>query len=183
MNIEITIANDLSNAQLEQLHQIINATYISSERDFWKEGYERIGLNELRHCIQQENLLVAFEEENVVGCVRVGVTSNGREQGIGEFSMLCVDFAARGKGIASKLVEQAEQWTLNQKLNSIQLQLLLPMQFTHSDKEMLKAWYGNIGYKCVREARFADFHPELIPIMKIDCVFEVWEKQLLGSVS
>ncbi len=173
---KVSQPNELPQDQLNSLHEIINQSYLNSERDFWKEGYERISIKELTEELSNRNLLILASNNNqLAGCVKVDFDPNSH---IGTFSMLCVDFAHRGLGLGNILVEAAENQIQKQKGVKMGLDLLIPRSYVYPDKEVLKKWYSKLGYEKIGFGKFEDHHPQLVPIMKIECDFERWEKIL-----
>jgi len=173
---EVSQPNELPQQQLKSLHNIINQSYLNSESDFWKDGYERISIHELKNELNHKNLLVLNSDEGQVsGCVKVDFDPVSN---IGTFSMLCVDDTHRGLGLGNTLVKAAEKVILDLKGVKMGLDLLIPRSYSHPDKEVLKKWYTKLGYQKIGFGKFEDHHPQLVPIMKIECDFERWEKIL-----
>lgn len=163
----------LTPEEILELQTIINIAYLNSEKEFWKEGFQRISYEELQKLIQTKHIFVAYAHQTIVGCVKVE-----KEATNVTFSMLCVKEDFRGARIASKLLDAIEQWAKNHHAKSISLELLKPKHYQHPDKEKLTQWYAKLGYQKVQFANFNEYYPELVPLMKIECVFEVWNKKL-----
>src|SRR5215813_15488505 len=66
------------------------------------------------------------------------------------FRSLVADPAHRGTGVGRELVRFAERRSREQGLATMQLEVLVPRQWSHPSKEFLKAWYTRIGYRPVR---------------------------------
>lgn len=61
----------------------------------------------------ESTLLVAANNDHIVGCVQAMIDRRLAEGSYGEVVSLVVDQAERGKGTGRKLVEGAEAWVLN----------------------------------------------------------------------
>ena len=60
----------------------------------------------------------------------------------------------------------------------MQLEVLVPKEWTHPSKEYLKAWYGRLGYRPVRVERLGERYPELEPLLATPCDLLVYHKGL-----
>jgi N-acetylglutamate synthase-like GNAT family acetyltransferase len=91
-------------------------------------------------------IAVARAGERIVGAVRVQRLDTGE----GELGMLVADPAHRGTGVGRELIRFAERWSRERGLGTMQLEVLVPRQWSHPSKEFLKAWYTRLGYRPVR---------------------------------
>ena len=86
-----------------------------------------IGLKELTervHLISsggESTLLVATNNETIVGCVQAMIDRRLAEGSYGEVVSLVVDEAERGQGIGKKLVEAAEAWVMSKGYNRMRV--------------------------------------------------------------
>jgi hypothetical protein len=64
---------------------------------------------------------------------------------VGEVGMLVADPAQRGTGIGGALIRFAERWCAQQGLDTVQLEVLVPRNWTRPSKEGLKDWYSRLG--------------------------------------
>tara|TARA_R110002167_G_scaffold269334_2_gene475756 strand:+ start:20864 stop:21337 length:474 start_codon:yes stop_codon:yes gene_type:complete len=88
------------------------------------------------------NLLVAVEDEIVVGCIQINVLSGLSYQGIrrGLIEDLRVARASRGKGYGRLLVDAASDHAIAQGCEMIEL-------FVHQDREKAQAFYQACGFQ------------------------------------
>jgi ribosomal protein S18 acetylase RimI-like enzyme len=92
--------------------------------------------------------------------------------------MLVADPAHRGQGVGRELVRFAERWSREQGSDTMQLEVLVPRQWSHPSKEFLKAWYTRIGYRPVRTGQFEESYLELAPLLATPCDFVIYHKSL-----
>lgn len=60
----------------------------------------------------------------------------------------------------------------------MQLEVLVPRQWSHPSKEFLTAWYARIGYRPVRTGPLEESYPELAPLLATPCDFVIYHKSL-----
>ena len=84
----------------------------------------------------------------------------------------------RRQGIGRELVRFAERWSREQGLDTMQLEVLVPRQWSHPSKEFLRAWYTRIGYRPVRTGQFEESYPELAPLLATPCDFVIYHKSM-----
>lgn len=92
--------------------------------------------------------------------------------------MLVSDPAHRAEGIGRGLVTLAEQLSRRRGLSVMQLELLVPREWTHPNKEFLHGWYTRIGYRPTRSTTI-DGHPRLAPLLATPCDLVVYDKDLI----
>ena len=73
--------------------------------------------------------------------------------------MLVADPAHRGTGVGRELIRYAERWSRERGLGTMQLEVLVPRQWSHPSKEFLKAWYTRLGYRPVRTGQVEENIP------------------------
>ena len=95
-----------------------------------------------------------------------------------EFGMLVADPDQRGIGVGRALVDFAEQRSCERGLRAIQLELLVPRDWSHPSKEFLKSWYGRRAYRPIGTRRFEDVYPHHAPLLATPCDLAVYEKSL-----
>jgi hypothetical protein len=64
------------------------------------------------------------------------------------------------------------------RLRKLQLELLVPREWTHPNKELLHAWYTRIGYRPVRSGTIDESYPWLAPLLATPCDFVIYHKDL-----
>jgi GNAT superfamily N-acetyltransferase len=161
-------------AFLAEATDLVNRVYADAEKGIWRAGTDRTGPDELAGIVRAGELAVARADGHLVGAVRV----RRLESGEGEFGMLVASPDHRGMGLGRRLVEFAEGWARDRGLDTMQLELLVPREWTHPVKEFLREWYTRIGYRPVRTARLADDYPALAPLLATPCDFVVYHKPL-----
>jgi ribosomal protein S18 acetylase RimI-like enzyme len=95
--------------------------------------------------------------------------------------MLVSDPAHRGQSVGRELVRFAEHRRREQGIDTMQLEVLVPRQWSHPSKEFLKAWYTRIGYRPVRLGQFEETYPELAPHLATACDFVIYRKSLRSA--
>jgi len=161
---------------LAETADLVNRVYADAEKGIWREGAERTDPSELADVVRAGELAVARLSGDVVGAVRVRRLDTGE----GEFGMLVASPEHRGIGLGRGLVEFAEEWARGQGLSTMQLELLVPTEWTHPVKQFLHEWYTRIGYAPVRGGDFAEDYPALEPLLATPCDFVIYHKRLSG---
>ncbi|MDQ7910626.1 GNAT family N-acetyltransferase [Phytohabitans sp. ZYX-F-186] len=159
---------------LAQATDLVNRVYADAEKGIWHEGAERTSPEELAGIVRAGELATARLGGQLVGAVRVRRLASGE----GEFGMLVASPDHRGTGLGRRLVEFAEGWALDRGLATMQLELLVPREWTHPVKQFLHEWYTRIGYRPVRGGSLADDYPALAPLLATPCDFVIYHKPL-----
>jgi hypothetical protein len=60
----------------------------------------------------------------------------------------------------------------------MQLELLVPREWSHPSKEFLTAWYTRIGYRPVRTGRLEESYPALAAHLATPCDLVIHHKDL-----
>lgn len=156
------------------LAALVNQVYADAEKGIWIPGTTRTTEAEMAGLIEAGEIAVARVDGRVVGTVRVQRLPTGE----GEFGLLVAAPEARGLGVGRELVAFAERWARAAGLDVMQLELLVPREWTHPVKEFLREWYTRIGYRPVRTDRLDADHPWLVPRLATPCDFVVYHKAL-----
>ena len=159
------------------LTELINQVYEESERGLWVAGGTRTTPAELAGMIRARTIAVARLAGHVVGCVRV----QRLESGEGECGLLAADPRRRGIGIGRELLRFAEEACRRDGLTTMQLELLVPRNWTHPSKEFLASWYVRCGYRQVRTGLLEDDYPALAPLLATPCDFAIYHKDLTAN--
>lgn len=159
---------------VDQLTALINDVYAVAESGLWRDGATRTTAPELAELIRAEEIAVATAHGQIVGSVRVHDVADDAS----EFGMLVAAPGHRGTGIGRALVAFAEQQSRDRARRAMQLELLLPREWRHPNKEFLKAWYGRIGYRLVATTTIDDRYPHLGPLLATPCDLALYEKSL-----
>ncbi|MEV0713120.1 GNAT family N-acetyltransferase [Asanoa sp. NPDC050611] len=171
MALEISFARPTA---VTEVTDLVNRVYADAEKGLWLPGTQRTDETEVASVIAADELAVARAGTALLGAVRVQRLPGGE----GEFGMLAADPAHRGVGVGRELVTFAERWARQQGLTTMQLELLVPRDWTHPVKEFLREWYTRIGYRPVRRDPFEIAYPNLEPRLATPCDFVVYHKPL-----
>ena len=161
-------------ALVNELAALVNSVYAIAEAGLWADGTPRTTPERMAELIAAGHIAVARADERIVGAVQIQRLDTGE----GEFGMLVADPAHRGQGVGRELVRFAERWSREQGLDTMQLEVLVPREWSHPSKEFLKAWYTRIGYRPVRTGQFEESYPELAPLLATPCDFVIYHKSM-----
>jgi ribosomal protein S18 acetylase RimI-like enzyme len=112
---------------VERITDLTNEVYAVAEDGLWREGATRTTVDEVAELTRAGQIAVARLGGRIVGCVRVRRLDDGK----GEFGMLAADPAHRGVGVGRALVRFAERKCRADGLATMQLELLVPRDWTH----------------------------------------------------
>jgi GNAT superfamily N-acetyltransferase len=157
-----------------ELAALVNRVYAVAEAGLWVDGTSRTSPESMAELIGAGQIAVARADERIVGLVQIQRLDTSE----GEFGMLVADPAHRWQGVGGELVRFAESWSREQGLDTMQLEVLTPRQWSHPSKEFLKAWYTRIGYRPVRTGQFEASYPELAPHLATPCDYVIYHKSL-----
>ncbi|GAA2086549.1 GNAT family N-acetyltransferase [Actinomadura alba] len=178
-SIQITIlptSADTDLNLLDRITELVNEVYAVAEAGLWADGAARTTVDEVADLIRAGQIAVARLDGRIVGCVRVQRLDRDK----GEFGMLAADPGHRGVGIGRELVHFAEERSRKDGLITMQLELLVPRNWTHPSKEFLAGWYSRIGYRLVRTGTIDETYPALAPLLATPCDFTIYHKDLNG---
>jgi GNAT superfamily N-acetyltransferase len=162
-------------ALVTDIASLINRVYAVAEAGLWLDGVQRTTPEVMSELIAAEQIALARADQGIVGAVRFRRLDAGHS----ELGMLVADPAHRGRGVGRELVWFAERWSREQGLD-MQLEVLVPRQWSHPSKEFLKAWYPRIGYRPVRTGQLEESYPELAPLLATPCDLLTYHKSLRG---
>jgi GNAT superfamily N-acetyltransferase len=175
LDIRVLAAGAAADTELvNQLADLVNAVYAVAEKGLWVDGALRTTPAEIASLITAGEIAVARLEGRIVGAVRLQRLVTGEA----EFGMLVADPAHRGTGVGRELVQYAERWGREQGLETMQLELLAPREWTHPSKQFLNSWYTRIGYRPVRKGDIEVSYPHLAPLLATPCDYVVYHKSL-----
>jgi GNAT superfamily N-acetyltransferase len=157
-----------------RLAGLVNRSYAASEKGMWLDGADRTTADEVAGLTRAGKVAVARLGRRVVGCVRVERVA---ERGA-EFGMLAADVGHRGAGIGRELVRFAERSSRDGGCATMQLELLVPRDWSHPAKDFLAAWYTRMGYRIHRTRTVEESHPELAPLLATPCDFVTYRKNI-----
>jgi GNAT superfamily N-acetyltransferase len=159
---------------VDRLTALVNDVYATAESGLWRDGATRTTAAEVAGLIRADELTVATRGGRVVGSVRIHDVGPDAS----EFGLLVAATDERGTGIGRALLDFVEARSRDRGLRAMQLELLVPRDWSHPSKEFLRGLYGRRGYRLSRTERFDDAYPELAPLLATPCVLEIHEKPL-----
>jgi GNAT superfamily N-acetyltransferase len=159
---------------VNDLVALVNEVYEAAEKGLWLDGAERTNRDEARELIGAGELATAYLDGVLVGCTRIRKLSKATE----EFGMLAAHPAHRGEGIGRELVRYAEARAAAAGRSTVQLEVLVPREWTHPSKAFLIDWYERIGYVRVGTGRLDEAHPQLAPLLATPCDYLIYLKDL-----
>lgn len=153
---------------------LVNQVYAESEKGLWLGSTDRTSVDEVTTFVRAGEIAVARVDGDFAGSVRV----QRLDETTGEFGMLAADPARRGLGIGRDLVAFAERVSRDAGCREMQLELLVPREWTHPAKQFLAEWYDRLGYRVTHRADLAEDYPHLAPSLATPCDFLVYRKDL-----
>ncbi|MCZ4602649.1 GNAT family N-acetyltransferase [Streptomyces sp. Lzd4kr] len=153
---------------------LINEVYEVAEEGLWVEGTTRTNAQEVESFVRSAEIVTARVDGDVVGCVRI----QRLDERTGEFGMLAAAPKRRGTGIGRELVRFAEQDGRQKGFEVMQLELLVPREWSQPSKVFLNEWYTRIGYRVSATGAIEDYYPELAPLLATTCDFVIYHKIL-----
>jgi ribosomal protein S18 acetylase RimI-like enzyme len=175
MDIQLLPAEASEDAALmTRVTELTNEVYAVAEDGLWSDGATRTTIAEVVAIARAGELAVARLDGQVVGSVRV----RRLDERTGEFGMLAADPAFRGIGVGRELVRFAEARSRDAGLRAMQLELLVPREWSHPSKVFLAGWYARIGYRVQRTGAIEEAYPALAPLLATPCDFVIYGKPL-----
>jgi len=159
---------------VEELVHIINAAYAVGEAGLWLEGTTRTTAGEIDQAIRSGGMLAATYEGRLVGCAFV----RPLDPGTADLGLLAVAPDQWGGGAGRKLVRSAEALMHARGATTMQLELLVPKDWRHPDKERLRGWYTRQGYQVARSAPPEQVAAHLASRLAAPCEFLIFRKPL-----
>jgi len=160
---------------VDALVGLVNAVYAVAEDGLWEDGRCRTDTDEMRALIEAGEIVVARSADGtLVGTVRVHDV--GRDAA--ELGILAAAPAVRGTGVGRTLIEFVEQRSRDRGRLAMQLELLVPRDWSHPTKDFLHDWYGRRGYRLVRTTTLDESYPHLTPSLATPCLLEIHRKVL-----
>ena len=150
---------------------MINAAYEAGEQGLWPPDTPRVFEDEVRHMVDNHELLFVRRDGEIAGCVRV----HRLDHRTGELGLLSA--ARLDSGVGGELVTIAEAWGREQGLARMRLKLLIPKTGTHPFKQRLHSWYSRLGYRAIGTEDVAKALPG-IEKTAVPCDLVTYEKVL-----
>lgn len=175
MKVQLLEAEAADDRELvARLTDLINAVYAEAERGLWLDGSARTMAEEVTGLVRGGEIAVARRDGELVGAIRLQDVADD----VGEFGMLVADPELRNRGIGRELLDFAEARARDRGMRAMQLELLVPREWSHPSKEFLRDWYGRRGYRLVRTGHLDEAYPHLAPLLATPCDFEIHHKAL-----
>ncbi|WP_326954991.1 GNAT family N-acetyltransferase [Amycolatopsis sp. NBC_01286] len=159
---------------IDRITALVNQVYAESEKGLWRGSTDRTSTGEVAGFVRAGEIAVARVEGDLAGSVRL----RRLDDHTGEFGMLAADPARRGAGVGRELVRFAEQASRDAGCREMQLELLVPREWTHPSKQFLAEWYDRLGYRVTHRADLAEDYPHLASSLATPCDFLVYRKEL-----
>ena len=161
-------------ALIARITDLVNQVYAEAEKGLWEENTDRTSTAEMAGLVRAGEIAVARVDGDLAGSVRL----RRLDESTGEFGMLAADPAQRGIGIGRELVRFAERASRDAGCPEMQLELLVPREWTHPSKVFLAEWYGRLGYRVTHHVDLAEDYPHLAPALATPCDLFVYRKEL-----
>jgi GNAT superfamily N-acetyltransferase len=157
-----------------ELVRLINWAYAVGESGLWLEGTARTGPSEIGAAIRSGGMLAATREERLVGCAYVHPLDADRA----DLGLLAAAPEGWGSGVGRELVRSAEELMRTRGITTMQMELLVPKEWSHPDKERLRDWYTRLGYRLTGTAPVEQIAPHAASRLAAPCEFLVFRKPL-----
>ncbi|MEU8637323.1 GNAT family N-acetyltransferase [Amycolatopsis sp. NPDC048633] len=161
-------------AVIARITALVNQVYAESDKGLWRGSADRTTTEQVAGFVRAGEIAVAGVDGEVAGSVRV----RRLDETTGEFGMLAADPARRGLGLGRDLVTFAERASRDAGCREMQLELLVPREWTHPAKQFLAEWYDRLGYRVTHRTGVAEDYPHLAPLLATPCDFLVYRKDL-----
>jgi GNAT superfamily N-acetyltransferase len=182
-SVELLPVTAATDARLvAEMTGLVNRVYAQAEAGLWVSGATRTNQHEMAALIAAGEIAVA-KEDGSEGRIVGGVQVHRIDDVTGQFGMLVADPLRRGEGIGRELVGFAEDLFRQRGASNMQLELLVPREWTHPTKVFLDAWYTRMGYRPVRTGRIDDDYPDLAPLLATPCDLVIYRKALGRSAT
>jgi GNAT superfamily N-acetyltransferase len=159
---------------VERLVRLINDAYALGEAGLWLEGAWRTEPGEIAEAIRSGGMLTATDEGKLVGCAYVRPLDGAT----GDVGLLAAAPEEWGTGVGRELMRAAEDRMGSEGFTSMQVELLVPTEWVHEEKERLLSWYTRLGYRFVRRAPFEEVAGHLASQLATPCEFLILRKSL-----
>ena len=157
---------------VDEVVRLINAAYAIGEAGLWLEGWTRTEPGEIAGAIRSGGMLAATVNGGLAGCAYVRPIDSSTA----DLGMVAAAPDRWGGGVGGDLVDAAEELMRSRGFDTMQLELLVPKEGTHPEKERLRAWYTRLGYRVVRTAPFDEVAAHLAPHLAVACEFLIFRK-------
>lgn len=143
MTIRSAYELNLSATQFERLFNIIRIAYAETEKEVWGEGYVRVSREHLQEHINDDEIIVALIDDEIVGGIRV----YEKKSNCWTFGLLGAAFEHKGKGIGRALIAAAEDKAKSAGAKEMSIEILRAIDIDTDFKVHLAEWYQRLGYE------------------------------------
>lgn len=167
----------LNQEQIDRLYDLMIYAYAQTEVEIWGENYSRMSKGEYISLLEGDNILIAWEDNQIVGSIYLYRISKG----VFGFGLLNADFSESGKGIGRSLIAAAEKVAIERGANMMQLEILKARDVDVPVKNLLSKWYMAQGYTFIGTHDFLALKPDKVEKAKTmvnPSVFDVYTKEL-----
>jgi GNAT superfamily N-acetyltransferase len=164
-------------ARVADVARVINAAYAVGEAGLWVDGTVRTTPAAVAEAIRGGGMLVASLDGEAVGCACVKPLA-ATTADVGFVSVVPERW---GSGVGRELLSAAEDLMRSRGVATAQLELLVPRDWVHPEKDRLRAWYERLGYTIVRLAPFEEIGVHDVAELATPCHFLVFMKRLARS--
>ena len=161
---------------MTDLCELVNDVYAVAEAGMWVDGATRTTAGEVAALIAAGEILggPVIADRGIVGSVRLHDVASDTS----EFGILVAVRDQRNLGIGRTLLDEVERRSRERGLAAVQLELLVPREWSHPSKEFLMSWYGRRGYRLVRTTTLDGTYPHLAPLLATACDLQIHRKEL-----
>jgi GNAT superfamily N-acetyltransferase len=159
---------------VEELANVINAAYAVGEAGLWREGWTRTTPAGTAGAVRGGGMLVARHEGRIVGCGCVQALDGSTA----DLGFVAAALDRWGSGVGREIVRSAEGLMRSRGAATMQLDLLVPREWVHPEKDRLRAWYTRLGLRIVRTAPFEEMAQHEASQLATPCEFLVFQKAL-----
>ena len=165
-------SNDVDTMQT--LTDLVNEVYATAEQGLWLPGTTRTDVDEMTELTRAGEIVVARLGDDIVGSIRV----RRLEADTAETGMLVAHPGHRNLGVGRQLRRHVTAMLRDEGMKTLQIELLVPRDWTPESKAFMARWNERSGYEVVRKGAFDDMYPELAPRLATPCDFIVYQKAL-----
>ena len=156
------------------LARLVNDAYAVGEAGLWREGTTRTAPAEMADAIRGGGQLAATLDGRLVGCATV----RPLDAGTADLGLISTATDHWGGGIGRQLVRSAEELMRSRGVTTMQLEVLVPKEWSHPAKEHLRRWYTRLGYRVTRSAPIEHVAACLAGRLATPCEFLILRKPL-----
>jgi len=159
---------------MNHLAELVNDVYETAEDGLWRPGATRTNPAEIAELTRAGQIVVARLGGEIVGSIRVQFL----DADTGETGMLVVRPEHRNLGIGRELRRYVTDMLRQAGVTTLQIELLVPRDWTPASKEFMAHWNERSGYRVVRKGAFEEQYPDLAPQLATPCDFIIYDKAL-----